>query len=217
MSNSEACANDGGCPRISEDKSSSVKSRPVRSRTLIRRRESLILRSLSLSQMSAYDRTKNLAFFRDATVTWLSGRFHSTPQSLMLAISLLDRFLGVVSVRIARSRAFSQRFLFLSGQSEIPQVSRCYVLLHRDENDARKQGRRVSFVEPRGRSRFSHAFRKRYPRAYAIASSRRPISTKRRLVLHVKNAWPARTLVFSVALLFRYAFGHLEHACRKMQ
>ena len=145
------------------------------------RRVSHTSRSLS-PQMSAYDRTKNLGFFRDATVTWLSGRFDSTPQSLMLAISLLDRFLGIVSVRIARSRAFSQRFLFLSGQSEIPQVSRCHVLLHRGENDARKQGRRVFFVESRGRSRFSHARRKRYrrkkSRAYATTSSRRPISSE---------------------------------------
>ncbi|XP_065841370.1 cyclin-I-like isoform X2 [Oscarella lobularis] len=49
--------------------------------------------------MSAYDRAKHLGFLREATVTWLSGRFHSTPKSLMFAISLLDRFLGIVCVK----------------------------------------------------------------------------------------------------------------------
>ncbi|XP_065845663.1 cyclin-I-like isoform X2 [Oscarella lobularis] len=67
--------------------------------------------------MSAYDRTKNLGFFRDATVTWLSGRFDSTPQSLMLAISLLDRFLGIVSVKAKYLKCLAATCYYIAAKT----------------------------------------------------------------------------------------------------
>ena len=131
--------------------------------------------------MSAYDRTKNLGFFRDATVTWLSGRFDSTPQSLMLAISLLDRFLGIVSVRIARSRAFRNDSSFSQVKAKYLKclAATCYYIAAKTTQESKvdaffssSRGGVVDFPTRRKR------YRRKKSRAYATTSSRRPISSE---------------------------------------